>query len=114
MTMVSFRTDKALKEQASKIYESLGLNLTTALNMFLRQTVIQHKYPCSLELDAALDAKSTYEPGFLRCSVKARISALMKNRKMSHLRMCRYEVFPRHEHHHLCAEREISCHPSTF
>ena len=50
MTMVSFRTDKALKEQASKIYESLGLN--------------QHKYPCSLELDAALDAKSTYEPGF--------------------------------------------------
>ena len=64
MTMVSFRTDKALKEQASKIYESLGLNLTTALNMFLRQTVIQHKYPCSLELDAALDAKSTYEPGF--------------------------------------------------
>ena len=64
MTMVSFRTDEALKEQASKIYESLGLNLTTALNMFLRQTVIQQKYPCSLELDVAQDAKSTYEPGF--------------------------------------------------
>ena len=26
-----------------KIFEALGLNLTTALNMFLRQTVIQHK-----------------------------------------------------------------------
>ena len=58
MTTVSFRTDEALKEQASKIFEALGLNLTTALNMFLRQTVIQHKFPCSQ------DAKSRYEPGF--------------------------------------------------
>lgn len=64
MTTVSFRTDEALKEQASKIFEALGLNLTTALNMFLRQTVIQHKYPCSLELEVAQDAKSRYEPGF--------------------------------------------------
>ena len=64
MTTVSFRTDEALKEQASKIFEALGLNLTTALNMFLRQTVIQHKYPCSLELEVAQDAKSTYGPGF--------------------------------------------------
>ena len=64
MTTVSFRTDEALKEQASKIFEALGLNLTTALNMFLRQTVIQHKFPCSLELEVAQDAKSRYEPGF--------------------------------------------------
>lgn len=64
MTMITFRTDDALKEQASKIYEALGLNLTTALNMFLRQTVIQQRYPCSLELDVARDAKNTYEPGF--------------------------------------------------
>ena len=47
-----------------KIFEALGLNLTTALNMFLRQTVIQHKFPCSLELEVAQDAKSRYEPGF--------------------------------------------------
>ncbi|MDY6322512.1 MAG: type II toxin-antitoxin system RelB/DinJ family antitoxin [Succinivibrio sp.] len=64
MTTISFRTDQALKEQAVKIYKALGLNLTTALNMFLRQTVIQQKYPCSLELEIAQDAKSTYEPGF--------------------------------------------------
>lgn len=64
MTMVSFRTDEILKEQASKVYEALGLNLTTALNMFLRQTVIQQRYPCSLELDVARTAKSTYPAGF--------------------------------------------------
>ena len=114
MTTVSFQTDEELKEQASKIFEALGLNLTTALNMFLRQTVIQHKYPCSLELEVAQDAKSTYGPGFFALFGQGRISALMKSRKMSRLRMCRYEVFPRHEHHHLRAEREISFHPSTF
>lgn len=64
MTTVSFQTDEELKEQASEIFESLGLNLTAALNMFLRQTVIQHKFPCSLEPVVAQDAKSTYGPGF--------------------------------------------------
>ena len=64
MTTVSFRTDEALKEQASKIFEALGLNLTTALNMCLRQTAMQPKFPCSLELEVAQDAKSRYEPGF--------------------------------------------------
>ena len=51
-------------KKASEIFESLGLNLTAALNMFLRQTVIQHKFPCSLEPVVAQDAKSTYGPGF--------------------------------------------------
>lgn len=64
MTMVTFRTDEELKEKASAIYESLGMNLSTALNMFLRQTVIQQKYPCSLELDISRGAKNTYAPGF--------------------------------------------------
>lgn len=64
MTMVSFRTDEELKKDATKVYESLGLTLSTALNMFMRQTVIQQKFPCSLELNVAADAKSTYPKGF--------------------------------------------------
>lgn len=64
MVMVTFRTDEDIKEGATRVYESLGMNLTTALNMFLRQTVIQQKYPCSLELDVTKDAKSSYAPGF--------------------------------------------------
>ena len=64
MTMVSFRTDEELKKDATKVYESLGLTLSTALNMFMRQTVIQQKFPCSLELNVATDAKSTYPKGF--------------------------------------------------
>lgn len=64
MAIVSFRTDEELKKEASRVFEALGLNLSTALNMFLKQTVIQQKYPCSLELDIVKDAKDTYDPEF--------------------------------------------------
>lgn len=64
MIMVSFRTDEAVKEQAAKVFESLGMNLTTALNMFLRQAVIQQKFPCSLDLNVTAGMKDSYAPGF--------------------------------------------------
>ena len=34
---VSFRIDSDLKKQADTLFQSLGLNMTTAFNMFLRQ-----------------------------------------------------------------------------
>ena len=64
MATVSFNTDDELKEKASKVFESLGMDLTTAINMFLRQTVIQQKFPCSLELEVAQNLKPTYLPDF--------------------------------------------------
>lgn len=36
---VNIRTGKDLKNQVSAIYEKLGLNLTTAVNMFFKATV---------------------------------------------------------------------------
>ena len=45
---LSIRTDSALKEQARRLYESMGLDLTTAVNMFLRQSVVDHGMPPSL------------------------------------------------------------------
>lgn len=42
---LSIRTDSALKEQARRLYESMGLDLTTAVNMFLRQSVVDHGMP---------------------------------------------------------------------
>lgn len=68
MTTITFQTDEELKKQAECVFESLGMDLPTALNMFLKQTVIQQKYPCGLELDisqnAVQDAKITYPTGF--------------------------------------------------
>ena len=35
-TNLNIMTNKKIKEAAEKIYSSLGLNMTTAINMFLR------------------------------------------------------------------------------
>lgn len=35
---VSFRTDPQVKQRAKELYASMGLDLSTALNMFLRQS----------------------------------------------------------------------------
>lgn len=47
MTPVStnIKIDPELKEQAQDLFESLGMNLTTAVNVFLRQSVREQAIP---------------------------------------------------------------------
>lgn len=45
ITSVSFRIDSDLKKQADALFNSLGLNMTTAFNMFLRQSVREGRIP---------------------------------------------------------------------
>lgn len=51
MTNLNIRTDKAVKEAAESIFEELGLNMTTAVNMFLRQIIRENGIPFSLKLN---------------------------------------------------------------
>lgn len=44
-TNVTFRMDKEMKEQAEDLFTDLGLNLTTAINAFIRQSVREQKIP---------------------------------------------------------------------
>ena len=64
MTTLTIRTDEELKKSASKLFESLGMNLSSAINMFLKQAVIQRKFPCSIEAEVAKDYSNTYPEGF--------------------------------------------------
>ena len=50
-TNLNIRTDKAIKEQAEVIFNELGLNMTTAINMFLRTAIREHGIPFELKLD---------------------------------------------------------------
>lgn len=50
-TNLNIRTDKEIKEQAEQIFSELGLNMTTAVNMFLRTTIREQGIPFSLKLD---------------------------------------------------------------
>ena len=51
-TNLSIRMDKDLKEQADRLFSELGMNMTTALNIFVRQSVRQGKIPFEISLHA--------------------------------------------------------------
>jgi len=42
---VNVRTDAVLKAQAQQVFESIGLDLSTAVNLFLKQTVKANNLP---------------------------------------------------------------------
>ena len=54
-TNLNIRIDKEIKEAAEKIYSSLGLNMTTAINMFLRASIRERGIPFDLKLDIPSD-----------------------------------------------------------
>lgn len=54
-TNLNIRTDKEIKEAAEKIYSSLGLNMTTAINMFLRASIRERGIPFELKLNILTD-----------------------------------------------------------
>ena len=50
-TSMTIRTDKEIKQQAQMIFSELGLDMSTAINVFLRQAVIHRGFPFELTLD---------------------------------------------------------------
>ena len=48
---LSIRMDRELKEQAENLFSELGMNMTTALNIFVRQSVRQGKIPFEISLN---------------------------------------------------------------
>jgi len=45
MAQVNIRMDDGLKEKADSLFDELGLNMTTAINIFVRQVVRQGRIP---------------------------------------------------------------------
>ena len=50
-TNLNIRTDKEVKAQAEKIFNALGLNMTTAVNIFLRQAIRENGIPFEVKLN---------------------------------------------------------------
>ena len=44
-TSMNLRIDKDLKKEAENLFETLGINMTTAINIFLRQAVREQSIP---------------------------------------------------------------------
>ena len=62
-TNLNIRTDKEIKNQAEEIFNEPGLNITTAINMFLRTMVREYGIPFELKLDVPQEtaAEATLE-----------------------------------------------------
>jgi len=48
---LNIRVDKEVKLAAEHIFEALGLNMSTAVNVFLRQTIRENGLPFALTLN---------------------------------------------------------------
>lgn len=51
---VTFRVDKDLKERAESLFDRLGMNMSTALNVFLRKAVNDEAIPFPVNAKNAL------------------------------------------------------------
>ena len=50
-TSMNIRMDSEVKKQAQELFAQFGLDMTTAVNMFLRQSIRQRGIPFTLQLD---------------------------------------------------------------
>ena len=51
---MSIRIDKDVKNEADELFKNLGLNMSTAINMFLRQSIREQSIP----FEASLNTRS--------------------------------------------------------
>ena len=54
-TDITIRTDSAVKHEAAEIFDALGIDACTAVNMFLRQVIIHHGLPFRVALEPDID-----------------------------------------------------------
>ncbi|MDO4200031.1 MAG: type II toxin-antitoxin system RelB/DinJ family antitoxin [Clostridia bacterium] len=50
-TTMTVRVDKEVKDNAKMIFAELGIDLSTAVNIFLKQSIREHGIPFRLKLD---------------------------------------------------------------
>lgn len=63
-TTITFRTDQNLKNEATTVFENIGLNLSSAINMFLRQAVIKKNFPCAIDAPITDESAVKYNDTF--------------------------------------------------
>ncbi len=54
-TSMTIRMNKEVKQQAQKIFSDLGMDMTTAINVFLRQAIFYKGFPFAVTLNVPND-----------------------------------------------------------
>ena len=50
-TSITIRTEKEIKDKVKSLYKELGMDLTTAVNVFFRQSLLHNGIPFEVTLD---------------------------------------------------------------
>ena len=58
MAIIQVRVDDELKKEVTEIYENLGLDLSTAVRMFLKRSIIEGGIPFALTRDDEITLKA--------------------------------------------------------
>ena len=66
-TSINIRVDDDIKEKAQDVFSSIGLDMTTAINIFLRQAIRKNSIPFKL---VAKPAKKTPQFGCLKDRIR--------------------------------------------
>lgn len=57
MPQIAVRVDDQLKKEATALFNELGLDMTTAVKLFLKQSVLTRSIPFEVKLDVDDDVK---------------------------------------------------------
>ena len=57
MSQIAVRVDDELKKEATEIFNELGLDMSTAVKLFLKQSVLTRSIPFEVKLDVDDDVK---------------------------------------------------------
>ncbi len=63
ITTINVNVDKDVKEQANNLFNSLGLNMSTAINMFLRKAINEGGIPFEVNLKPSRELRKTLKEG---------------------------------------------------
>ena len=59
--MIRARTDSQLKEKVEEIFDELGINATSAINIFYKQVLLSHGLPFDVRIPNATTLKAMKE-----------------------------------------------------
>lgn len=60
-SIIQFRVDDNLKNEAAAIYEKLGIDLSTAIRMFLKRSVMENGIPFPMTLQRSYDPEKALD-----------------------------------------------------
>jgi len=88
---VTFRVDRTLKEQSESLFNNLGLNMTTALNSFLRKAVNESAipFPISVRNDKI---GHDYAPADVTSAFQAAVQSSIAENKNKRAPIARYDT----------------------